>query len=123
MTELCTLAIASEQKKLSPNFDLILKYIKPDVETFEKCCNMFDEPKKAISKAFSTIDKIVQSPDLCNYVIRKCPEMIKYVRDDLKTKELCKKACEKKWKSYEYISENYKSNVSFLPYRLYSCLT
>ena len=28
-----------------------------------------------------------------------------------------------KWRSYDYISEDCKSNISFLPYRLYSCLT
>jgi hypothetical protein len=123
--DLCLLAVSSEKDKslFSSNLDEVFKGLKPDPETYRMCSNLTSKPKYYIEVAFKHLDPKLQTAQLVKFIIANSPLMLKYVRDDLKTPDICFSACENKYRAFKFIKPEYKTCLAFLKYRMFRHLT
>jgi len=117
-TELCVFAIECSKSIHNQCTEKVLTMINQDNETYAKCCNKTNSPMYYFECAFKNIDQKVQTASFVKFAISNNPLLLKYVREDLKTEELCKLACEKKWRAYKFIKDDFKSNLGFIKYRM-----
>lgn len=117
-TELCVFAIESAKLKMIPCIENVLSMINKDNETYTKCCNKTNNPMYYFECAFKNIDKKVQTENFVKFAISNNALLLKYVREDLKTEDLCRLACEKKWRAYKFIKEDFKYNLGFIKYKM-----